>query len=752
LGGAALLNVGTGAGDVAAGNAKPATAGAADTAAALAANQGTTTTVLHGAASGTPGFAAVTPSDFGVQNANKVLAGPVTGADATPTYRALVSADIPANAANTSGKATTAGTADTVTSISAHASTELSDGSTLRPFTRTGTVISPTNAGDSQAIGNTFPDGTGRGAVLNATKGVLDGGGQVYNVQTYGILPDNIDHSAIFATLLTTVYTAGGGWIYFPPTTPANKYRFNTCGTIPNDGQSLPSQPTIRIFGAGGSANSAEVSNESPYGSSILDVRCTTGTAFIDTRGKGFIEVDHLAYTNGLTGLSSTIPFFQTTNTVSYVHDNTILGPMDTAGTTSIQEGIVLGGTTTNFDGTATSAFQGYGTTIERNHFNRVRTGVHGRTYANGLIIQNNIWWNECGSADPLRGAIVFDGTPVVDSGAQILGNLIETYAYPASITMIESLNFTFIGNNFYDPSATTAEYINFDATSCGSNIYEGLSPQTVDPYPPILYKDPSQCNAVVSSTSTLAGTQSRIFQSSDYAAGVGMVENRVTYSNTFSNAAWTKYNVTITANAATGPTGLTNASEATVAAAGHFMVSANLTVLPNTPYLFTVWLKNNGGSQAPHFAVQDVTHGTYLTSGSYTQTLTSGWQRFQQPFFTPAGTVSVAVFPVFNSGTGVDVYLADAQVAAGNYPVPYVETRATGTAPVGASAVDIGYFNQAVVFGAGIPFASLGTPATPRSTWCPDCAIVSTPPSTCTGSSTGAMAFWNGTAWKCPF
>ncbi|MEO8277998.1 MAG: hypothetical protein ABI639_17445 [Thermoanaerobaculia bacterium] len=39
------------------------------------------------------------------QNANKVWAGPATGADASPTFRLLVSADIPTNAANTSGTA-----------------------------------------------------------------------------------------------------------------------------------------------------------------------------------------------------------------------------------------------------------------------------------------------------------------------------------------------------------------------------------------------------------------------------------------------------------------------------------------------------------------------------------------------------------------------------------------------------------------------------------------------------------------------
>ena len=48
---------------------------------------------------------------FGNQTANTVYAGPTTGAAAAPTFRALVSADIPNNAANTTGSAATLTTA-----------------------------------------------------------------------------------------------------------------------------------------------------------------------------------------------------------------------------------------------------------------------------------------------------------------------------------------------------------------------------------------------------------------------------------------------------------------------------------------------------------------------------------------------------------------------------------------------------------------------------------------------------------------
>jgi hypothetical protein len=58
---------------------------------------------------------------FATQTANTVFAGPATGSAATPTFRALVSADIPNNAANTTGTASniTATTNATLTTLSA---------------------------------------------------------------------------------------------------------------------------------------------------------------------------------------------------------------------------------------------------------------------------------------------------------------------------------------------------------------------------------------------------------------------------------------------------------------------------------------------------------------------------------------------------------------------------------------------------------------------------------------------------------
>lgn len=56
-------------------------------------------------ASGTASCASVAGTDFALQSANEIFAGPGAGPAAGPGFRALVSADIPANAANTSGTA-----------------------------------------------------------------------------------------------------------------------------------------------------------------------------------------------------------------------------------------------------------------------------------------------------------------------------------------------------------------------------------------------------------------------------------------------------------------------------------------------------------------------------------------------------------------------------------------------------------------------------------------------------------------------
>ena len=86
------------------------TSGNAGTATALAADPADCTNQFTRGvnASGTAQCASVAGTDFGTQVMNRIFAGPAAGDPAAPTFRALASADIPNNAADTSGKAGTA--------------------------------------------------------------------------------------------------------------------------------------------------------------------------------------------------------------------------------------------------------------------------------------------------------------------------------------------------------------------------------------------------------------------------------------------------------------------------------------------------------------------------------------------------------------------------------------------------------------------------------------------------------------------
>jgi hypothetical protein len=413
-------------------------------------------------------------ASFPQGNQNNVQLGLIDASASAWKFPTRLFAALPAAASSTGQRFTVT---DCLTSACTAGSGTLrqdmvSTGSAWIPAVSSAVVTDPSG---NALVSPTVPGGQG-GATISPTSGVLDGGGQVYNVQAFGILPNGTDYSTQFAALLTTVYNAGGGQIYFPAAIAANKYRFNSCFTLPNDGASpKPTQPPLRIFGAGSSPNSAESSGDLSYGGSTLDFRCTSGTAWFDTRGKGLLEIDHLSITNGNIG-GATVPMVQTTNTIVRVHDNLFLGQANLGGNTSTQDAIYLGGTTITEDGSATAAFQGYGTVIEKNNFNRIRRGVYLRTYANGVVIRDNTWWNLCGAADATTAALDFNGGPSVIVGGMVAGNLFETYNYSLVINLVSTLNVTFSGNNFYDASAQTTYYMQFDAASSKNMIYEGAA------------------------------------------------------------------------------------------------------------------------------------------------------------------------------------------------------------------------------------------------------------------------------------
>lgn len=288
-------------------------------------------------------------------------------------------------------------------------------------------------------------DGTLIGSALTAQ--IMDKGGEVFNAQAYGWLPDNTDRSAQALALLALVSAAGGGTIYFPSST--GMYRADSQLFITNDGASpQPNQKNFRFTGAGG--------GHAWYGvnAAVLDLRyqASDGNAKIESRGTGTLQIDNLTIMDG--GSANNTPFVHLTNTTPVIYGNTFIGtgawafPIVSGFVRTAQDAIVLGGATNNIDGSVTGTFQGYAPYIHGNHFSRLNRGLYARWNANAVTFTNNSFQGCSGTT-----AIEFDGAP--DPGLRIYGltvtgNSIEMDVYVYGITLNRTMG-GYFSNSFYD-------------------------------------------------------------------------------------------------------------------------------------------------------------------------------------------------------------------------------------------------------------------------------------------------------------
>ena len=299
---------------------------------------------------------------------------------------------------------------------------------------RTGTTIIPTTTGDVVDYSNASVKGLGW-----------------FDVRAYGANGSGTtdDSDAVIAAIAAAAVS--GGTVFFPPGT----YRIDSQIVIPNDGATVPTQKTMRIIGSGAHFAGQAVAIS---GGTVLDLRYVSGSdAKFKTRGLGHLEIEGITFTSTVT---SSNPFILATNTTIHPHNCAFVGNATKSLTTCDQDAIVLGGTTLNNDGTDDSPFQGYGTVIERNYFDRIRRGVYGRRWVNGIVVRDNTWWNTCGTDVGAGGAIEFIGEAVAYcTGNSCVGNLIEAggYAYPVKLEYAEMCYFA---NAFFDEGGgVTAEY-----------------------------------------------------------------------------------------------------------------------------------------------------------------------------------------------------------------------------------------------------------------------------------------------------
>lgn len=252
--------------------------------------------------------------------------------------------------------------------------------------------------------------------------------------------------------------------------------------TIPGS----PRQKPMRLFSPARSAQA---------GQGLLDVLNGQGGGFdlrydgsdpnhlacFETRGVGRLELDGLNFFNG--GDEDTAPLLMTTNTTLHVHDCYFRGTLERVQEECLQKFIVCGGTSGgpgSISANPNAPFQGYGTRIEGNCFDRGGP-IELNSYANNIVIRANNWTTKAGSGTGKRAAVEINGfagienpvTHVIEYANQscnniIQDNTIEVPGFRYAVALERTTATKVVNNGFWDTPA-------FGGGQFISGIYSGV-------------------------------------------------------------------------------------------------------------------------------------------------------------------------------------------------------------------------------------------------------------------------------------
>lgn len=326
----------------------------------------------------------------------------------------------------------------------------------------------------AQSIGGQYKD---RKVAASAVASYINTAeSDVYRPEAYGAVADgSTDCYTAIVAALAAMEAANGGVLQFSP----GVYRINSQITLPNTGTTFRTQKAQIWRGAGSTACGADSAINNANGGTVLDMRYASTNAKLITLAFGQLEITGISFADlSSGGAVNSTPFILTTFTTLKIHHCAFFGNPSKGSGTCDQDAITLGGTsdTDALAGTnaVTSAFQGYGTTIEACYFNRIRRAVYGRTFANDCrIIGNFIGVNTGGGAS--SSAIEFSPGADNCSGNVISFNGFEMSGYAYGIKLTASLCNSIIGNSFYDSSGTTVADIRFNTTAVFNTVLQGL-------------------------------------------------------------------------------------------------------------------------------------------------------------------------------------------------------------------------------------------------------------------------------------
>jgi hypothetical protein len=131
--------------------------------------------------------------------------------------------------------------------------------------------------------------------------------------------------------------------------------------------------------------------------------------------------------------------------------------------------------------------------------------------------------------------------------------------------------------------------------------------------------------------------------------------KNLMKYSEQLDYSAWTKNGCTVTADYGVAPDGTLTADRIVSTTHDQQVMQTSMPVTPNTNYVYSWYMKNNGGTASGSWGIYDSTNSSFLPDAGQMAAITipNDWTRFQISFTTGRTTAAITVYALYSAFIG---------------------------------------------------------------------------------------------------